>query len=158
MYCAGKAMRDAGRKPFPVQIHQIQQDGMKTCTYTYTLCTPTGVHNLCTLGSMCRSSQFPIYTQRCKYNTQKLGCCGATEQFAGVQFDALLDVWVLVPLVSGAGVKVSNASLEILKIIVSPSATEVWQHLQMSLPVWKIFCISHPLEWRLPIKCLFATL
>lgn len=116
-----------------------------------TLCTPTAAHNLCTLGAVCCSPQFPIYTQCGNENRQKLGCCGATGQFAGVHFHALLDVWVLVP-----GLKVSNSSLEILKIIDSPSATQVWQHLEMSLPVRKIFCVSRPLEWRLPIKCLFS--
>jgi len=58
---------------------------------------------------------------------------------------------------SGAGLRVSNSSREIPKIIFSPSATEVWQHSQMSLSVREIFRIFHPLEWRLPTKCLFST-
>lgn len=116
---------------------------MKTCVQVLSACPPVSLHVWVSV------LQPPIYTQCCKYNTQKVGCCGAAGEFAGGH--GLLDVWVL----SGAGLKVSNSSLRILKFV-SPAAPEVWQHFQMSLLVRKIFFISHPLEWRLPIKCLFS--
>lgn len=117
------------------------------------VCTLFAHPSVCTL--MLGSVQFPIYKQWGKYT--ETGVLGATGHFAGAHLHAPLSVWVLVLAANGTGLKVSTSSLEIPNIIASPSATQVWQHLQMSLPVRKIFCVSHPLEWRLPIKCLFPT-
>lgn len=117
----------------------------------HTVCTPIRVYTHAWISAL----QFPNYKQWGKYT--ETGVLGATGHFAGAHLHAPLSVWVLVLAANRTGLKVSKSSLEIPKIIASPSATQVWQHLQMSLPVRKIFCVSHPLEWRLPIKCLFPT-
>lgn len=142
------------------------------------------VHTLCTLGLVhCTpSSQLISIGANTMYRSW-----GAEGLFSGARFQALLNIWSCFWMVlcggrgwtrwalwicSNVGYSVTLwcgsrswywmgqdwRSLDAAKIIFSPSAAEVWQYLQMSPPVRQSFCISHPLEWRLPIKCLFPTL
>lgn len=131
--------------PCPSGLAGLDDDVYAHCLHTHP----------CVHSCLDQCIAVPNYKQWGKYTEN--GVLGATGHFAGAHLHAPLSVWVLVLAANGTGLKVSKSSLEIPRIIASPSATQVWQHLQMSLPVRKIFCVSHPLEWRLPIKCLFPT-
>lgn len=131
--------------PCPSDLAGLDDDVYAHCLHTHP----------CVHSCLDQCIAVPNYKQWGKYTEN--GVLGATGHFAGAHLHAPLSVWVLVLAANGTGLKVSKYSLEIPRIIASPSATQVWQHLQMSLPVRKIFCVSHPLEWRLPIKCLFPT-